>query len=457
MKLKKENISTLSIQDYLCNTFSCDCGREHSVEIEKVIIDNRAIERIPEVLASFGYEKIFMVADSNTYDVAGARVEKTITGGNFKLKKHIFIRKDNLVPDELAIGEFIINYFNEADVILAVGSGVISDLCKFMSYKLNVPYIMVATAPSMDGYASIGAALTINNLKTTLSATVPKAIIGDVDVLKKAPMEMIRAGFGDVVGKYSAINDWKLGRLVNDEYYCDYVSDMVMHSLEKCIQTADGLQKRDDNSIRNLMEGLVLTGIAMSFTGNSRPASGSEHHLSHFVEMMYLFNGKEAPPHGIKVGYNTIVMNYLREKLSAINPDLDEVMKKASGFDKDKWLEDVKKLFRQAAPEVISLNEKEGINSYEKRVKRVNRIVSKWSEIVNILKEVPTHKDIRDILQKTGAPVTLKELNVDKETMLNGLIYAKEIRDRYTVLQLAWDLGMLDDLADETGRSLFNE
>lgn len=457
MKLKKENIGTFSIQDYLCGTFSCDCGMEHSVEIEKVVIENRAISRIPEVLTSLGYKNVYMVADNNTYSVAGAQVEKVVSENGFNIQKHIFVRDDVLIPDEQAIGEFIINYYSEADVILAVGSGVMNDLCKFMSYKLNIPYIIVATAPSMDGYASIGSALTIKNLKTTIPATVPKAIIGDVDVLKNAPMDMITAGFGDVVGKYSAINDWKLGRVINDEYYCDYVADMVMYSLEKCMETADGLEKRDDNAVKNLMEGLVLTGIAMSFTGNSRPASGSEHHLSHFVEMMYQFDGKEAPPHGLKVGYNTIVMNYMRERLAGFTPDLDEVMKKASSFDRNKWLEDVNRLFRQAAPGVISLNEKEGINSYDKRVKRVKRIVEKWSEIVSILKETPSHETIRDILQKTGAPVTLRELGVDRETILNGLVYAKEVRDRYTVLQLAWDLGMLDELADEMGRGFFKE
>lgn len=456
MKLNKEDVSKFNIQDYLAKEFSCDCGRKHSVEIEKVIIGNGAIGKIPEVLRALGYKKVFMVADSNTYKVAGAQVEEVVAR-EFMFQKHVFIRDDNLVPDETAVGEFIINYYKDADVIVAVGAGVLSDLCKFMSYKLNVPYIMVATAPSMDGYASIGSALTINNLKTTISATVPKAIIGDVDVLKDAPMEMIRAGFGDMVGKYSAINDWKLGRAVNDEYYCDYVSEMVMHSLQKCIETVSGIQKRDDEAIHNLMEGLVLTGIAMSFTGNSRPASGSEHHLSHFVEMMYLFDGKEAPLHGIKVGYNTIVMNYIREQLSRLNPDLNEVMQKASDFDKNKWLEDVKNLFRQAAPGVISLNEKEGINSYDKRVVRVKRIVENWNEIADILKEVPSPEEIKDILQKSGSPVTLKELCVDKETIVNGLVYAKEVRDRYTVLQLAWDLGMLDEIADQMGRSFFNE
>lgn len=457
MMLKKENISKYNIQDYLGKKFLCDCGREHSADIEKVVIDNGAINRIPEVLSSFGFKKIFMVADNNTYDVAGKDIGKILENSGFELHKHVFVREESLVPDEKAIGEFFLNLVNDIDVILAVGSGVINDLCKFMSFRLNIPYMIVATAPSMDGYASTAAPLTINGLKTTLTTTLPKAIICDIDILKNAPMDMIRAGFGDVIGKYSAINDWKLGRIINGEYYCEFVSEMVMHSVQKCVETADGLQNREDESIRNLTECLLLTGIAMSFTGNSRPASGAEHHLSHFIEMIYMFEGKEVPPHGIKVGFNTIAVNYIREKISRLNPDFSEVVKRASEFDKNKWLDDVKRLFRGSAGDVISLNEKAGINSYDKRIERVKRITDKWDEIVSILKEVPSHDEIRNILKKIGAPVTLNELGVDKDIILDGLVYAKEIRDRYTVLQLAWDLGVLGDLADGMGRTFYTE
>jgi len=457
MKLNRENINTYSIMDYLGKTFSCDCGREHSVEIEKIIVDNAAINRISEVMKELGYRKIFLVADTNTYKAAGEKAEKILAECGFEIEKHVFVRDGNLVPDETAIGELLVNYFSGADVILAVGSGVITDLCKFVSYRLNVPFVVVATAPSMDGYASVAAPLTINGLKTTFNTTVPKAIIGDVDILKNAPMDMIRAGFGDVLGKYSAINDWKLSRIVTDEYYCDFVSDMVMYSVRKCVETADGLQRRDDNSIRNLMECLLLTGIAMSFTGNSRPASGAEHHLSHFIEMMYQFEGKEAPAHGIKVGYNTMVADNIRERVSELKPDFDDVMKKASAFDREKWLKDINRLFRRSAPEIIELNEKEGINSYEKRKHRVARVINNWNVIVNILNEAPSHDEVRNILIKIGAPVSLKELGVDKETVLNGLVYAKEIRNRYTVLQMAWDLGVLEQLADEMGRNFLDE
>ena len=254
-----------------------------------------------------------------------------------------------------------------------------------------------------------------------------------------------------MVGKYSAINDWKLSHAINDEYYCGAVAKMVEDSLEKCIKSAEGLKDRKDGAIQTLMEGLVLTGIAMSFAGNSRPASGSEHHLSHFIEMMYLFDGKEAPLHGEKVGVNTLLMNSIREKISNMNPDLDKITQTAHSFDKGKWTEDVRILFRQAAPGVIRINEKEKINDLDERLARVARIIGQWDKIVEILRDVPPLKEIEAVLKKAEAPVTLKELGVDRETVINGLIYAKEVRARYTVLQLAWDLGVLNLFAEEIG------
>jgi glycerol-1-phosphate dehydrogenase [NAD(P)+] len=252
-----------------------------------------------------------------------------------------------------------------------------------------------------------------------------------------------------MAGKYSALNDWRLGNLINGEYYCELVADMVMKSLRKCIDSSEKLMMRDENAIKSLMEGLVLTGIAMSFTGNSRPASGAEHHLSHFMEMMCMFEGKEVPLHGLKVGINTVIITKLRRLLSDMAPDFEAAAVSAAAFDKARWTGDVKRLFRQAAPGIISLNEKEKINSAEERISRLKKIKESWDKISNIMKDTPSAEEIGSLLTAAGAPVRAEELGFGKELVIDGLIYCKEIRARYTVLQLAWDLGLLEKLAQE--------
>ena len=148
--------------------------------------------------------------------------------------------------------------------------------------------MIIATAPSMDGYASVGAAMILNQMKITTSARVPYAILAESDIVRTAPMDMIRSGYGDIVGKYSCLNDWKLAHLLLGEYFCQEVYDTVMDAVKCTEGTAEALLHRDRNAIRNLMEALVAVGIMMSYVGNSRPASGSEHHLSHFFEIVGL-------------------------------------------------------------------------------------------------------------------------------------------------------------------------
>ena len=285
----------------------CACGRHHSCPIQHVLIGSGVITGLKDITKQ--YDSILLVADENTVAAAGAATEAALTGK--RVRKVIFSGETVLIPNEDAIAKVNENMAG-IDLIVGIGSGVIQDLCKYVSFFSGVPYYVVATAPSMDGYTSTGAAMILEGMKVTVSAKVPEAIIADTGVLKDAPMEMIRAGYGDIVGKYSALNDWRLSHVVNGEYLCPYIYDLTMEMVEKTLQLADGLVKREEESVGVLMEALVAVGIAMSFAGSSRPASGSEHHLSHFFEITGIVRGEEYFPHGIDVAYSTFITAGLR-------------------------------------------------------------------------------------------------------------------------------------------------
>ena len=168
----------------------------------------------------------------------------------------------------------------------------------------------------MDGYASSGAAMITSGMKVTYSAKVPDGLVADTEVLKDAPIEMIKAGYGDIIGKYSALADWKLSNIVNGEYLCDYIYDLTYDMLNATLPLAEKLLMRDEDSVKTLMEALVGVGIAMAFAGNSRPASGSEHHLSHYFEITGIVDGEEYLPHGIDVAFSTVVTSKSEKKLS---------------------------------------------------------------------------------------------------------------------------------------------
>ncbi|WP_416175609.1 sn-glycerol-1-phosphate dehydrogenase [Clostridium sp.] len=447
MNLTIENIDKLQLKDFLRDDLRCQCGKSHSIGLEDVIVEEYAIKKIPDLLKKYKFQKVLIVSDTHTYEAAGKLVAETLYKNNFKYKEFIFKVEEELVPDEEAVGKLIIQIDEDIDAIVTVGTGTLNDLGKFVSNKLGIPSIIVGTAPSMDGFASNGAALIVGNLKITYNASVPKAIIGDVNVLTKSPKDMILAGFGDIVGKYSALNDWKLSKVINQEYYCCVTAKMVENSLKKCVNNAEGIKNREPQAIKSLMEALILVGIAMSFVGNSRPASGSEHHLAHYFEMMFLFQNKKAILHGRKVGVNTVITTKLREMLSDKDIDFDNAIFKAKSFDINKWTQRVNSIFKEAASGIIEISKKDETTSIEKRLKRISSIREHQDEIKKILKGVPSTEEIKEVLIKVGAPTLPEEIGIKNESIFNALTMSKEIRTRYTVLSLISDLGLLEEFA----------
>lgn len=448
MELTVQNVANLEINDFLKGTLNCECGKPHSISIENVLIEKDAIRKLPEVLEQLGYKKILLIADTNTYKAAGSKVQDILIKDNISFKKYIFqVEGKDLIPNEEAVGKLLIQVEKDTEIIVTVGSGTLNDLAKFVSYRLGISCMIVATAPSMDGFASNSSALILDNLKTTCDAVCVKAIIGDISILKEAPMEMILAGFGDIVGKCSALNDWKLSQVINNEYLCEVAYKMANDSLNKCINNTDGIKNREDIAIKNLMEALVVAGIAMSYVGNTRPASGSEHHLAHYWEMMFSFDGKKALLHGRKVAIATVITAKLREILSKSKIDFEEAITTAKKFDQNKWKESVEKLYKKAANGIISANEKENLNSIEDRLKRISIIEENLGKIINIIKEMPSAKEIELVLKKVGAPYNPKQVGIDEKDLVNGILMAKEVRIRYTILNFLSDIGVLEDFA----------
>lgn len=407
----------------LLKGIDCKCGRHHSCPIDYVYIEENAISRLADICKS--NNSILLIADENTYKAAGSKTEKALY--NKITDKVIFSGEKILVPDEAAVAAAEKKIANK-DLIVGVGSGVIQDLCKYISFKNNVPYLIVATAPSMDGYASDGAAMILGGMKETVKAGLPRAIIADTSVLAAAPIDMIKAGFGDIIGKYSALNDWELSAAINDEYFCRYIYDLTLGEVEKTLNLADGLLKRNHNSIKALMEALVIIGILMSFAGSSRPASGSEHHLSHFFEITGIIDDADYFTHGIDVGYSTVITSKIREGLLA-NP----FPKKISRPDYKKA---VKEIYKQVANGCLELQEKVG--NY--KADRSGVYLEKEDEIKKILAKTPTAEEIEKMLGLVGLNMSEFYSLYSDTKIRNAVNYAKDLKDRYTVLWLYYDL-----------------
>lgn len=405
---------------------NCTCGKQHKCDIKHVAIYKGAISSLANVAEE--YDDILLVADENTYRAAGEKTMAALAGKH--LKKVIFPGSTILIPNEGAIRS-VKDQLDGVDFIVGIGSGVIQDLCKYVSYVSGIPYGIVATAPSMDGYASTGAAMILDGMKVTISAKVPDAIIADTEVLKDAPMEMIQAGYGDIVGKYSALNDWRLSQIINNEYFCQEIYDLTFKMVYKTLDLADGLVKRDEESVQVLMEALVVVGIAMSFAGSSRPASGSEHHLSHYFEITGIVNGEDYFPHGIDVAYSTVVTAALREKILEMAwPD------KQYRPTRDAYTAEVSRIYGPVAEGCIVLQDKVGF--YQRDMLSVYK--AKETEIRAVLAEMPKANEIKAMLERIG--LDMREFNrlYSDRKIEDAISYAKELKDRYTVLWMHYDM-----------------
>lgn len=438
----------MSIENYLNRQFTCECGRKHMAELNTVIIKQNALEEVPVFMREHRYLKAFVVSDAITFRIAGEKICRLLEDSGLEYVSHIFTQ-ERFRPDEKALGELMVNFSTSTDIIIAVGTGSINDLCRFASYKWKIPFLIAATAPPMDGFASSIAALSVNNYKTTFEAHTPQAIVADTDILKHAPVSMIAAGLGDTLGKYTCLCDWKLSRLINGEYYCGRVVDMVYQCVKRAHENVERIARRDEKAVESIMEALVLTGVAMSFVGNSRPASGCEHHLSHFWEIKLEQMNRPPILHGLQVGLGTVLILKIAEILRTKEVDFALAREKARAFRFEKWREKIEEIYGHAAEGVIELKKHVQKHNIQKRLERIERIEKEWSQICILLEEdMPRAEEMIRILKRLDAPYLPEQKGLDDELVWQAVVYGMEVRERYTILQLAADLGLSEEMAD---------
>ena len=212
---------------------------------------------------------------------------------------------------------------------------------------------------------------------------------------------------------------------MNDEYFCDYVYELTYSMLDAVKDIGPKLLKRDSEAIKLLMEALVGVGIAMAYSGNSRPASGSEHHLSHYFEITGLLNDEPYFMHGTDVAFSAVYTQRIREKLLGMNPDDFKFE-----FKRNIWEENIRKIYTKASDGVIALQD--NLGWYENC--NISVYKQKWDEITACLSEVPDSKKLIEYINSVELDISDFDKMYGKEKIDNALLYAKDLKDRYSVL-----------------------
>jgi len=348
-------------ENILGKTFTCECGSVHSIPTEYFIIIPETNNKKP-------------VCDDLTFKIL-----------NKSLK--------------------------QADVFLAVGSGVVNDLTKWLAFERKVPYAVVATAASMNGYTAANVAPTIKGVKSLIRARAPFAVFANPEVIISAPGEMTASGLGDLIAKPMSTTDWVMNNKFFGEHFCEKSASLINEIEPLYFNNPEKVKSCELEAVEALVTGLMYTGFAMTMIGVSSPASGGEHLFSHTLDMMSSVDGVSHDLHGRQVGIGTIISAALYERILSIEK-----------------------------PEI-----------HELQVMR-DKLSSKtfWTELKILLKKrVRPAKQIADCLGKAGAARKFSDINCSSKRAMTALLHAHEIRKRPTVIDLAWTLGILPSSAEE--------
>ena len=296
------------LSEYTGKDIACSCGRRHSVRTRDVRVGSGAVRELPELLENCGISgKGLLVCDSNTRRAAGEKISAVLNSAGFVFQElllpgeHVHAEAEHLPLIRSALHQHSCGW------LLAAGSGSINDMVKLAASGERVPYVIIGTAASMDGFLSANAAILEDGVKKQYLNLVPPAgAVMDADFLKTAPFEMTLSGLGDALGKFTSLAEWRLNRLCADEFFCPETAALVRREVMDLLLAAESDSPDSEPFFNALVRTLLITGIAMQMLGNSTPASGGEHYISHALDMYgFAVSGDAPSAHGLQVALGT--------------------------------------------------------------------------------------------------------------------------------------------------------
>ena len=416
--------------------------RSAGAEERRTYIGADACEELVEFLNRHGVTRVVSVADKNTDVAVGDHLYHRLAESGLTITR-VVLPGEEVIADEWYLAKLLVSAPTENCVFVSVGAGTITDITRLVSHRMKMPFVSYPTAASVDGFTSIGAPVVLDGVKITLIAQPPVAIFADLNVLSNAPIELTAAGFGDMLGKLTAIADWRLGNLVWSEPYEETIARRTLSAVDVCTENASEIARRSQLGLQRLIEALIESGDCMLDFGTSRPASGSEHHISHYWEMKLLQESRPAILHGAKVAVATAMIAQLYDRIRELT--VAEVEKRLNNT----WLPEreserrtIRAAYGTTADSVIAEHTPflEMTAEHYDRIKQC--IITQWDRILAIADEVPRADFIRRQLYEVKAPSTPEELGLSADEVRAGRLYAHYLRNRFTVVKLARMLGL---------------
>lgn len=413
----------LNLEEY-CG--KCSCGKTHSLSTKIIIIESGASSRFKEVadsleLGSGGR----ILCDTNTRRYADSLVD--MCGSVFSDTKPVAaLDAANLHADEkgVALAEEMLP--EDTVWLVAAGAGTIHDITRYIAYKRKIPFISYPTACSVDGFVSTVCAMTWFDFKKTMPGVAPIAAIADTKVFGSAPYRLTTSGVSDILGKYTALADWQCGRILMNEDFCERIYLNSKKTVDNVREYLPAIHAGEEDAYETLMLALILSGISMQMWGDSRPASGSEHHLSHFWEMG-IINPVPDALHGEKVGVGLLVTLRVYEKIARIT-GFEQNMQPYSGMP----LPLMRKKLGGLYEAILKENQPDLLRSVSPE-----KMAEKFPEIRQIIDDLPDARKLRPFMQATGCVTTLEDIGLDRDILPDSIILSPFVRRRLTIMRAA--------------------
>lgn len=410
----------------------------------EIVIAEDALEFLGAFVARRSWVRTLVVMDANTEEVAGRRVVKALPAKVNDVSVISFGERSGLLANEASVGRV-----EEAllatggDSLVSVGSGVLTDITRYVASRSGREFIAVPTAASQDGYASSVAAMEFRGMKKTFPAVAPVAIFAEPSTIAAAPLVMTRSGLGDLLGKATSRVDWLASHALWGEAFSPEIADRMSGALVAAAKNVEAILTHSPESIASLLRGLIESGIAMAIVGNSRPASGAEHHVSHFFDLLAAQRLRPHAPHGLQVGYAAhFVMALQRFAFGGEIAEIEVPGEASRQGEERTW-------FAGHDDEVEAVLD-------EKRRFRADHLsawpasASAWQEVRAQLSEaLAIFPLVERALLAAGIPPTPGFLDVDGTMLRAALRSANRLRARYTVLDFLEGQGLLDAAIDK--------
>lgn len=426
----------------------CACGLTHQKPDQDIYVGAGILPRLPEYIKRRNLgTRCVLVADEHTYQAAGRQTERLLREAGYAVTLCLIRRPGAMEPDERACGELLLSIREDTEFLVSVGSGSLTDTARVCAARCRLPFVCVGTAPSMDGYTSVVAPLILRGVKIHRQGPCPDIILCDLDTLRRAPLNMVISGVGDVLGKYIAVADWRIGAEINDEIYCPVCGSIVLDAVAKLMDNIDGIRSRSEQGIRALIEALLLAGLTVLIVGHTRAVASAEHNIAHYWEMQMLARRQAPPMHGASVGVATrllwpVFKRFATEGLPD-TLDADALLSlRMTHEQREQWM---LRAYGQEAARAIMADNPGDFLTDEEHLRRVQRARERLPRIRAIIGDMPPEEILTDAMRRLGAPMTAADLGLDDELVNLSMHCAKDYRTRYTLLKLLDECGLLDE------------